>query len=179
MAVGLWFWSDYRNEKPRIAKLTLFEAFPPRFYFSSACCLHPMDFPAKSNLLRILTWISAFETFLHYPLTGRGLGLDAAAVFYTSVNGRQFLFDAHQLWLNIAAQQGLAGLISIIFLTVWFFKRSLSLDVRGAPLKTALGIGFITAFVYQGLGGSFEDARHLWVLLGILGSITDEKREAA
>jgi hypothetical protein len=29
-------------------------------------------------------------------------------------------------------------------------------------------IGFISSFVLQGLVGSFEDARHLWVLLGLI-----------
>jgi hypothetical protein len=39
-------------------------------------------------------------------------------------------------------------------------------DDRNA-LRLALGIAFLGAFAYQGLGGSFEDARHLWLLLGL------------
>ena len=31
----------------------------------------------------------------------------------------------------------------------------------------ALAIAWLDAFVYQGLTGSYEDARHLWVLLGL------------
>lgn len=101
--------------------------------------------------------------------------MDAASVSYLSVNGQQYLGDAHQLWLNIAAQQGLVGLIAILFLTVWFFRKSLPLNINEFPLKTALGLGFIGTFIYQGLGGSFEDARHVWVLIGLLGSISEDK----
>jgi len=28
-------------------------------------------------------------------------------------------------------------------------------------------LAFLVAFAYEGLGGSFEDARHLWVLFGL------------
>jgi putative inorganic carbon (hco3(-)) transporter len=35
-------------------------------------------------------------------------------------------------------------------------------------VPVALGIAFLGAFAYQGLGGSFEDARHLWLLFGLL-----------
>jgi hypothetical protein len=31
-----------------------------------------------------------------------------------------------------------------------------------------LGLTWLNAFVYQGLTGSYEDARHLWLLLGLL-----------
>jgi hypothetical protein len=31
----------------------------------------------------------------------------------------------------------------------------------------ALGLAFLVAFAYEGLGGAFEDARHLWVLFGL------------
>jgi len=42
--------------------------------------------------------------------------------------------------------------------------------VRNAPSLTilaAVGLALICSFVYQGLTGSYEDARHLWVLMGI------------
>jgi hypothetical protein len=31
-----------------------------------------------------------------------------------------------------------------------------------------LGLIFLNIFAYQGLTGSFEDARHVWVVLGLL-----------
>jgi hypothetical protein len=58
-------------------------------------------------------------------------------------------------------------------LTVWFFRRSLPFDLENDPVRTALGLAFIGAFCFQGLIGSYEDARHLWVLLGLLASVAE------
>jgi O-antigen ligase len=136
----------------------------------------PTNFPNKIEPSpRVLTWISALETLQQYPLTGRGIGLDAGHVVYQSPNGEQILGDAHQLWLNVAAQQGIIGLFAILFLTVWFFRRSLPLNLETAPIRTALGLAFIGTFCFQGLIGSYEDARHLWVLLGLLASASEAK----
>jgi O-antigen ligase len=112
-----------------------------------------------------------------YPIVGRGIGLDAGFVVYDSPNGKQFLGDAHQLWLNVAAQQGLVGLAVIIFLTIWFLRRGLPLNIENTPIKTALGLAFIGTFCYQGLIGSYEDARHLWILLGLLASASETKND--
>ncbi len=37
-----------------------------------------------------------------------------------------------------------------------------------APLPAALLIAFISGFIVQGLTGSFEDARHLWLTIGLI-----------
>ena len=39
---------------------------------------------------------------------------------------------------------------------------------RANRIALALSLTFLNAFLYQGLTGSFEDTRHLWVLLGLL-----------
>ena len=43
----------------------------------------------------------------------------------------------------------------------------LSSDPAGV-VRLAAGLGLLNGLVYQGLGGSFEDARHLWFLFGLL-----------
>lgn len=176
LVTGIWLWLDFKEDKPIFSKFSLLGGICAAILFFLSMLPSPRGFPeVLEPSPRVLTWSSAIQTFLAHPLVGRGLDLDAASVSYLSVNGQQYLGDAHQLWLNIAAQQGLVGLLAIIFLTIWFFRKSLPLNIKDYPYKTALGLGFVGTFVYQGLGGSFEDARHVWVLIGLLGSISEEK----
>ena len=55
------------------------------------------------------------------------------------------------------------------------FRRAAFFDIKdqNSIVRTALGISFISAFLYQGLTGSYEDARHLWVLIGLLASVSE------
>jgi O-antigen ligase len=174
LTVGLWLWLDLKLIKPLFAKLFLVGGILGAVFFFLTVLPSPTNFPSKFEPSpRVLTWYSAFQTLQKYPIVGRGIGLDAGYVIYNSPNGQQILGDAHQLWLNIAAQQGLIGLAVIIFLTIWFFRKSLPFDLEKTPFKTALGLAFIGTFCYQGLIGSYEDARHLWVLLGLLASSSE------
>lgn len=85
------------------------------------------------------------------------------------------LLDAHQMWLNVAGQTGIVGLFALCFLCVFLFRRAniFSFANKKLILQTALGIAFLSAFLYQGLTGSYEDARHLWVLIGLLASVSE------
>lgn len=174
LTVGLWLWLDLNLLKPAFSKLFLLGGILGAVFFFLTVLPSPTNFPNKVEPSpRVLTWTSSLETLKKYPIVGRGIGLDAGYVIYNSPNGQQVLGDAHQLWLNIAAQQGLIGLAIIIFLTFWFFRKSLPLNIEKTPFKTALGLAFIGTFCYQGLVGSYEDARHLWVLLGLLASASE------
>lgn len=123
---------------------------------------------------RLLVWQQAAETFLRHPVIGRGIGLPVANVLFKSPSGQmQLLTDAHQSWLNIAAQSGLAGLTAFFWLTVSIFNRA----VKGSGLADSEAVfrfwlfaGFVTSFIYQGLVGSFEDARHLWLFFGFIAA---------
>jgi uncharacterized membrane protein len=85
------------------------------------------------------------------------------------------LLDAHQMWLNVAGQTGIFGLFALCFLCVFMFQQAnvFSFVDQKLILQTALGIAFLSAFLYQGLSGSYEDARHLWVLIGLLASVSE------
>lgn len=175
LVVGLWFWLDLKGV---FAKISLIGGILGAVFFFLTVLPSPTNFPAEFEPSpRVLTWFSAAETLSKSPFVGRGIGLDAGYVVYDSPNGVQTLSDAHQLWLNVAAQQGLIGLFVILFLTIWFFRRSLPFDLQNTPIKTALGLAFFGTFCYQGLIGSFEDARHLWVLLGLLASSSESIKD--
>ena len=62
------------------------------------------------------------------------------------------------------------GVAALVALLVWVFRHTRPLRLgrhSGDVLRLALGFAFLDAFAYQGLGGSFEDSRHLWLLLGL------------
>ncbi len=95
--------------------------------------------------------------------------MDVAQVKYETLSGRkQILGDAHNIWLNVAGQTGLFGLAALMLMMIFLLKRSRFRLIKGDEghcLRVGLSCAFIGAFVYQGLAGSFEDARHLWVLI--------------
>jgi len=78
--------------------------------------------------------------------------------------------DAHNLILSIAAQCGIVGVAALVAI-VWFVvrqARAAAIPRPPEPLLFALSIAWLSGFVIEGLVGSFEDARHLWILLGFI-----------
>jgi hypothetical protein len=58
------------------------------------------------------------------------------------------------------------GLLALITLTGYLIKAGFRR--YDDPLIFGLAVAFFTTFVIQGLMGSFEDARHLWLVIGLL-----------
>lgn len=171
LSAGLWIFVEYGKVKPLFARLALTTGIAAALFFFISTIPSPTTFPRSLEPSpRVLTWASAIETFSANPVNGRGIGLDAGNVQVVVPEGSQTLGDAHQLWLSIAAQQGIVGLFAVFFLMFWFFRRILPLHSSGSSVRLALSVGFIGAFCYQGLTGSFEDARHIWVMLGLLAA---------
>ncbi len=88
----------------------------------------------------------------------------------------QTLTDAHNILLNVAAESGIFGLLGILAIILYFTNIkvfSIFEDNETNIIKVGLVLAFISAFEYQGIGGSFEDARHLWVLIGLIISSDD------
>lgn len=119
--------------------------------------------------VRMLTWIEAAPRFVANPVFGAGITANAAEVYYADPSGiPHVLTDAHNVFLNIAIQFGIVGLIALTLLIAAVAKRARALRFAGTALiPLGLAIAWLDAFVYQGLTGSYEDARHLWVLLGL------------
>lgn len=124
--------------------------------------------------VRVLIWQNVLERGAANPLLGSGTGTDTARVEYVAVSGnRQQLRDAHNSWLNIFGQAGLAGLAAFAALC-WYLVSLCRFDATRSTkpnyLLVAFSAAFFGAFLFQGLFGSFEDARHLWVLIGLLAA---------
>ena len=189
LAVGLWFWVDNGGGSRAWGKLALAAGSLAALLFllvSSFSLLHSPTSPYHFDLAgvrveptqRLLTWQGAAGTFLNDPVFGRGLGLAAANVTFMPPSGQvQLLTDAHNAFLNVAAQAGILGLASLVLVAAVFARRGYA--DRSDPLLTALGIAFISAFIYQSLVGSFEEARHLWVLMGLILAVSRMSDQSA
>jgi O-antigen ligase len=126
--------------------------------------------PGVAGSSRLLVWRGAIKTFLADPLTGNGLGAPVANVVFQNSDGTMSLLtDAHNTFLDVAAQAGILGLIGIIAIVVVVLRKGFA-KTEGSDfyILRGLAIAFVAAFVYDGMTGSFEDARHLWVLIGLI-----------
>lgn len=140
--------------------------------------IHPtapfvIGIPGTSAILapsgRFMTWSAAFIEFVHHPILGHGIGIDAVHVRYMNPSGDlQELTDAHNMFLSLAAQTGIVGLVGLAILIAYAARLTFSSEKKNPSARIILGLTFLNVFVYQGLGGSFEDTRHIWVLLGLL-----------
>lgn len=120
---------------------------------------------------RVMVWSATFETFKNNFWNGIGLGEDVCRVRYLNPSGvLEDLRDGHNTILNVSAQAGILGLILILLINVYFLKKIFSykdINSKVGLFYNCCGIAILSAFIYQGLGGSFEETRHLWVLFGL------------
>ncbi|MCA1637660.1 MAG: O-antigen ligase family protein, partial [Acidobacteria bacterium] len=190
LCFGAWLWLQFREKKQFIkARFSLFGGIFAAFLFFVALLFLPNENPLSPyhfNFFgtaiypseRLLAWQASLQTLAENPFFGRGIGLDVVNIYSIIASGQKhFVGDSHQLWLSVAGQAGIFGLMAICFLCYFVYKKALPLKFDKNPqaiLRVSFGLAFVGAFLYQGLGGSFEDARHLWVLIGLLASFGEE-----
>jgi putative inorganic carbon (hco3(-)) transporter len=179
LALGLW---GYLFLPRRPAKLALAASVMVAVAFLLAATVTPIIHPTAPFLIdlpglgqvtpsvRMMTWMDSGRQFMEHPLLGAGIGANAAEVRYVDPSGIDHLLtDAHNVFLDVAAQCGLAGLAAVTLLIIYVAKKAKPVSIdRDQILRFTLAAAWLNAFVYQGLTGSYEDARHLWLLLGIL-----------
>ena len=183
LALGVWGFFKLRGRTPLPAFASLALGSAAAVLFIGAATVTPIIHPTAPYLVelpgidrplapavRLMTWTDAAENFSQRPLLGSGLGTNPAEVDYVDpAGGRRLMIDAHNVFLNIAAQCGLIGLGALALLIASIFRRTAPIRLDDKRIITVgLGLAWLNAFVYQGLTGSYEDARHLWVLLGLL-----------
>jgi O-antigen ligase len=182
LVASLCVWRARRQRSPRLASAMLGLGILVAGLFIVALALTPfahstapfvIHLPGRLTLYpapRLMTWIAALRQFATHPLVGIGIGIDPVHVGYANPSGYEVLTDAHNLFLSIAAQCGIAGLIGVgaIIYFVIVRTRPPSAGGRGQAARFLLGATFLDVFAYQGLGGSFEDTRHVWLLLGLV-----------
>jgi len=177
LLAGLWLWSVQRHPRPRLAKTAvtigvliagLFVvalAFTPVAHSTAPFSVHLPFGPTIYPSGRFLIWKAALAQFLSHPIVGVGIGIDPVHVRFAAPMGMQTLTDAHNVFLSIGAQCGVIGLIglgAVLLFATGLMRRG------GSEVTLLLGAAFLDVLAYQGLGGSFEDSRHIWLLLGFL-----------
>ncbi len=185
LSLGIWYWAIFKTKQKRFFSTVVLVCaiIFSLFVFAStlispdtnnttqefAVPLTDKKFEAS---VRVLVWENSLENFARFPFFGKGTGTDAATLRYETLSGdRQILLDAHNNWLNILGQTGLFGLFAFILLNAFLIARCRfrfnELNEQNL-IHLGLSCAFVGAFLYQGLSGSFEDARHLWILFGLL-----------
>jgi O-antigen ligase len=190
LALGLWLWLVFRENRRRFAFFCLIGGGVAAFLFflmnfaalqkhSSASYLFkiPLINLEFQPSARVLIWQESLQTFWNNFFSGVGLGQDVCRVVFQNTEGTtSVLTDAHNYLINVAAQNGVFGLVAIIALTYFIikiaFRRRLERSVSSFILA-GLAAAFVCSFLYQGLTGSFENARHLWVLIGLILSVSN------
>ena len=120
---------------------------------------------------RLLAWQDGIATFSQFPFFGNGVGMPVASVLFKSPSGMQMLTDAHQTAISVLANGGIftftvfAGLVIYVLRSVR--RVSITTNEIGA-IRVALWLALFSGLFIQGFVGSFEDARHLWVLMGLI-----------
>ncbi len=121
---------------------------------------------------RMLAWQQAWATFAGDPLFGRGVGLPVVNLPYQlPAGGWSLITDAHNVALNVAAQTGLLGIAALASLVYAVMRRSswLTTDCSGiGALRISMSVALVSCLLIQGIAGSFENARHVWVLIGLI-----------
>lgn len=188
LSLAIWIWAT----QPSTSRLTRNSAIVAgsllaAFIFLSTVVSPASFFGAKGELMavsdwqiqtsvRVSVWNDSIERGIENPFVGRGTGTDAANTYYRTVSGQgQLIRDAHNVWLNIFGQAGLIGLAAFLYFCfiVWRMCRFNIHHVhKDAVVLVGLSCAIVGAFFYQNLFGSYEDARHLWVLIGMLAAVS-------
>jgi len=196
LSLGIWYWALFKaKQKHLYSKIALAFAIIFALLVFGTTLISPdtnnttreFSVPLTDKKLeasvRVLVWENSLENFKNFPYFGKGTGTDAALLRYETLSGdKQILLDAHNNWLNVLGQTGLFGLFAFILLNAFLITRcrfGLKESNEHNLIHLALSCAFVGAFLYQGLSGSFEDARHLWILFGLLVGISNTSKNDA
>ena len=183
--IGVWYWAVYRETRKLFARISLGFAIAAAAFFSVMNCIALAPYPGAPYSValpfsdfvlypssRLLVWTEGLKTFAANFFAGNGLGRPSVEVLFQNTDGsRSLLTDAHNVFINVAAQSGIFALLAVLAIAVYFLRQTIQSKLTGDFPSTAffaLNLAFISAFIFQGLTGSFEDARHLWVLIGLI-----------
>ena len=172
-----WWWAPSLG--PRAAAVVRAGGIGAALVFVVATLFSPTMLQRSGSLTaipiepssRVLAWRDAAATFLANPWLGAGPGSDVAHVSYLNAsNFQEFLTDAHNTFLSVLGQTGLVGFVCFLWVIVPLIVRMRTrpdLTPRGA-WRSACECALVAAVLYPSLSGSFEDTRHVWIVLGLL-----------
>ncbi|MGE3513024.1 MAG: O-antigen ligase family protein, partial [Vicinamibacterales bacterium] len=178
---GIWEWRRRSKDSPRrvVAGVALAAGIAAAVVFFAAALVDParaddgrLTLSAIQPSPRMEMWRRSFHAFTGHPIVGQGIGTGAETFNYIAASGEpQALTDAHNVWLSVAMQSGVLGLAAFIALIACAWRRSspwVGDNHRVAGLKLALRCALGATLFFQGLTGSFEEARHIWLVIGLM-----------
>ena len=137
---------------------------------------------------RLMIWTETLLIWIRHPFLGVGLGqfnlhqLEAQHRFFALGDWTRdfqqnaaFVLDAHNQYLQILAEQGIAGLGLFLFL-VWIILRSARRSVTHDPLSRALGVawcGQLVLFLWNAPLFYFPVLMLFWITAGILAPVPE------
>ncbi|HEY4119141.1 MAG TPA: O-antigen ligase family protein [Byssovorax sp.] len=139
-------------------------------------------------------WSSSLDTVRAHPWLGKGYGAHVAtsddpSVFLSpdqikALGGRSAgtaELEAHDVWLNVAGQAGLVGLVAFVALMGVYARRFTLWRATGALpyLGVALTAGFVASVFYHGIFSALEESRNLWGFIGLLVAAAAVRARAA
>ncbi|MEO7750995.1 MAG: O-antigen ligase family protein [Sphingomicrobium sp.] len=181
----IWVWYRQRARHPRLAGFALLAAIgsiasevlvaavTPFLHPSAPFLIHvPGIATPLAPAVRLMVWTAAVHNFLASPLIGHGIGIDPVNVLFQPREGSKafYVTDAHNLALGLAVQCGLLGLAALGAIVAVGIRqaRAAAAQCQKNLLLFGLSIAWLSGLAIEGLVGSFEDARHLWVLFGLM-----------
>ena len=168
---SLWAWRVLRVGRPGLAAAALTAGLAAAALVLVACVVNSVDLFGAPGL-RWGIWEAALQTVLAHPWLGVGVGQAVVEVFHLAPNGGlQKLTDAHNIWLNVAGQAGVLAAFALAGLLAHLARKPVvPRQEPVATLRFALVLVVIGAWIFAGLTSSLEDARHAWLLLGLLAT---------
>ena len=183
LAGGIFVWFRGRSSTSRRLALAGGIAAAAIFLFAASVTLFshnpdgtrvPISAGEITRSHRAEAWRTSFQSFLQNPTLGRGIDMPVAESRFVDPSGnQQLLTDAHNIYLSVLAESGLVGFVSLTVFAAFLFISLVRLRSDNgtiALVASSLLLALLDSLLYQGLTGSYEDTRHLWVLFGIAGA---------
>lgn len=185
LSLGIFYWLYFKIKRRFfISKLSLIGGIFIAIIFFGMLIFAMQNHPTAPFVLkipfvekelfassRIMVWSATLETFQNNFWNGIGLGEDVCRVRYLNPSGvLEDLRDGHNTILNVSAQSGVLGFVAILLINIYLLVKIFRFKDMNSPIGlfyNCCGIAILSAFIYQGLGGSFEETRHLWILFGL------------
>ncbi len=147
------------------------------------------EFEAEPSLsARVLGWRYTLHIFRDYPLLGSGLGTFAQAWLHYYPPGTANIWkEAHNDYLQVGAETGLAGLTAFIWGLIVFLRRYLFRDTRepaalsmGDPqLRHGIAIGLLSLLFHSMVDFSLQVAAIALLFVVLAGILVGETARSA